>query len=193
MRIPLFFSLLLLLTSCATNLPQANRYNLSNEDKLPPITLAVSAGRYVTDVQAETVEHIAKSVQNSGLFSAVETNFARHPLVLLIAYKCDIPNDTANFANTMLSAATLFVVPSSLKKIHTIEVEFVLGKNTLFKKTYTQEHSVTMSLYTPPGHQHLAGVNLVINQFLDDIKTNRVLPSMADFPQPSVEQQDKTI
>jgi hypothetical protein len=189
----IFFSLLIfVLTACASNAPAPLRYALSEKEKLPPINLSVSAGQYATESQAKTVEHIAQSVERSGLFSAVETRFARHPLLLLISYKCDIPNDAGNFANSMLSAATLFIVPSSLKKIHTINVEIFLGNKSILKKDYTEEHKVTMSIYTMPHEQHLDGVNKVLNKFFEDLRENKIIPRIADFPS-SVEKMEEKI
>ena len=101
----------------------------------------------------------------------------------MIRYSWEQQTDILDFAEIMISASTLLLLPASLEETHTIEVQIYLGNEVISTTLYTEEVQTAMSLYHNPVEDRKQGMNRLLEKLFADIQEQRILPTLADIEQ----------
>jgi hypothetical protein len=180
---------LLFLAGCASQKAIPTQYALPDDEKYIPINLDVSAGRYISEPEAQVVNYIYDSFDQSGLFADIETSVLRWPYTIVVKHSWEQPMDASETAGTLVSAATLLVVPGFFDELHTLEVEILAGNALIKALTYTQEIETALSLYHRPVEDRKQGINVMLNQLFSDLEKEGLIPTVADI---KIKKQQKT-
>lgn len=170
----------LILSGCASK-AVPTKYPVTETEVFPAINLYIDAGHYISHNTASVMEYMERSVQGSGLFSAVEVFNPSWPLTLHLEYDWQQPMDPAQFAGLMVSAATLLVIPAPMSETHSISARLFLGDKVFFTKKYSKTATVHMSLYSDPIEERKKLVQSMIDELLNDLQQNKTLPRLSDF------------
>lgn len=180
-------------SGCASPKAVTKNYLVDQKDKYIAINLDVDAGRYVAMHEANVVEHIYDSFEQSGLFSDVETSFRRWPVTVQVKYSWEQPeiNTGKGFAKTMVSASTLLLIPAVLTENHTLKVRIVSGNNIVEAFEFTEEVETALSLYHDPVEDRKNGISRMMEKVFDKIKKEKLIPTVMAIEKQIKAQQQK--
>lgn len=181
LRLPSLLAISLVLTACASPVATPEKFQTLNEDKYAPINLDIYAGEYVTEQMSNIVRYMRESVIESNLFSDVATGFSRWPLTVHLRYGITSDMDAGEFAGTMVSAATMLIVPAPFTEQHNLGAYIYAGPTPIASYNYTQEVEVTMSLFHDPEEDRKNGAKLLLRKFFDDLRNKQPLPTIREI------------
>lgn len=168
------------LSGCTATAPKPAAYQLDQNNKYLPVNIEIYAGAYVTPQMSNIVRYMQESIVGSNLFSDVSTGFKRWPLTIQLKYEITRDFDALDFAGTIVSAATLLIVPAQMSELHKLEANIYSGSQMIRSYRYEEKAGVTMSLFHNPEEERKAGARLLINKFFSDLEKHHAIPKIGE-------------
>ena len=168
------------LSACTATAPKPAAYQLDENNKYLPVNMDIYAGEYVTPQMSNIVRYMQESFVGSNLFSDVSAGFKRWPLTIQLKYEITRDFDALEFAGTMVSAATLLIVPAPMSEHHKLEANIYSGAQMIKSYKYDEKVGITMSLFHNPEEARKAGARLLINKFFSDLAKDQVIPKIGE-------------
>ncbi|MCH9826668.1 MAG: hypothetical protein K0U79_02860 [Gammaproteobacteria bacterium] len=151
------------------------------EDRFVPVNFTLDAGEYLTLQQAEVANHLSNAVVQSDRFVRVERGVMRWPFTLQMKYGAENEMTTAEFAGLMVSAASLFVIPSKTTETHRLTVDLFVGSTLARTFTYDEELTLTTVIFKQHGSDRKACVDRLLDRFYEDLEAADLIPHVRDF------------
>ena len=156
-------------------------YEISEENLFIPVNLDVSAGEYVNKSTAEVANFLSRSVTQSGQFSRTDRNSSRWPYTLKIDYEWEQVMTASDFPGTVVSVATLMIVPGYLDETHTIEVSVLRGDFVVADAEYVEEMRLPVSIRHDAIEHRKEAVNRLLEQMFKDFREKSLIPTLKDI------------
>lgn len=184
-RLTLFTVLLILINGCSVNSTLVTRdYSVSREEeRMLPVNIIINAdnipdkeltnGAYANRVRRQ--KFIQDVLFKEKAFFDISTKEVKYPVTLHIRYHDRWNENALSTANQFLSAATLFIVPYSIKVDVSLDVDVYLGKRIVKSFNYVDELKYMVSIFNMPVHVEEEYLKKLLNNFLVDLSNSKIL------------------
>ena len=128
------------------------------------------------------LEAVEASLKESGAFFDLGAH-VRSPVILDIELNRGTNDSVVDTASQLLSAATLFLVPTKAKNFNTLKVDVYAYGKLIRTYQYQQEYEQVIGLYnynevaSNEGNEFLA-IKAVVNKFVNEVERDKLLPKV---------------
>lgn len=172
--------IVLSIASGCASVPEIQRPVIPEGDRFVPVNYFFDTSDYSTVNEAKSAQYLTESLLKSGRFVQLDRGIARWPHTLQIKYKrlnSESPVETAGF---LLSAATLFVVPTKVTHKYVLSIELFAGNVLLKKFTYEEEMASIVSIFKDPLKDDYESIERLLSKFYADLDASNLLPRAKD-------------
>lgn len=182
--------LIVFLSGCATTAPlmqveKEQVYSAYKNDPFVPINVNINAGQFVTAERADALHYLGDQIEESGAFARVANGVDRWPFTLDLDYDTKpLEGDEAkNFANIMVGASTLFLVPTKYQLNHRLKVEVFHGARPVkilkYEELIDERMSIVDMADLTKGSR--AGIDRLLAKMIKDLSEQNLLPRVSDI------------
>lgn len=180
--------MLVLVSACAKTAnikPQAIDMNVS-EGQFVPVRLFLNRSTPVPRFYVSRLEAVEASLKKSGAFFDIGTH-VDSAVFLDMELSRGSNDSTLDMAGQLVSAATLFLVPSKVENFNQLSVDVYAYGKLLKRYEFRQDYSQVVGLHnyeeiaSNQDNEFLSIQNLV-NQFVNALNADQLLPKMKLAP-----------
>lgn len=179
-RVQALALVVVLVCGCAAVPEPPPRYEVADADRFAPINLDVYAGEYVSRSTQEVVSVITQSMTESGRFAHVQMGRERWPFSVQVTYGFTQTYGVVEFLASMVSAASLLIIPAPLPERHLYRFEVLYGPSLLASYEYSEDIKNKLWLFNVNNQVRKDAAIRVIKQFIADLERDTVLPTGRD-------------
>ena len=176
-------SALIFVSGCTAAKLDRIALNSSGDDsKLVPTTVFINRGSPVARFYVNRLEAVNNAIVKSGIFLDAGSH-VRSPYVLDINLERDTHDNAADSAAQILSAGTLFLLPSKVHNINKLNVDFYAYGTLVKRYEYAEDYEEVLSIFNMKkqheegGNEFLSIENLV-NTLLNDVQQDALIPRL---------------
>ena len=166
---------ILILSGCATT---TEVYKYTTESIYPPVRVHINRTVPVPRFYVNRLDEVNAEIKRSGMFVDAGSH-VDSPLVFDITLHRGTTDTAANTAGHLLSAATLFVVPSKVNNFNKLTVDLYLSGKKIKTYEYTDHYEETLSITTAMSSEvstnEFSSIRKVVNMFLEEFDKDKVL------------------
>ena len=140
------------------------------------INVLLSMDTYFDTTLYNPLEHIYSNLVQSKRFYSVSSGKVGAPYVVEIKFSSKDDSSASEIAGSILSAATLFIVPHNVTRTYQIEVKLFDEKSLIFQHTYSDTMKGANSVANLPIDGIKDSVDLLVFELLHDIENNKLIP-----------------
>lgn len=184
--------LLILLSGCSVNSSLVTKdYTVSRaEERMLPVNVIIDAddipneqltnGAYANRIRRQ--KYILKVLLNEKAFFDISNNEVKYPITLHVKYHDNWIESSLSTANQLLSAATLYIVPYSIKVDVNLDIDVYMGKRKIKSFNYYDELDYMVSIINMPVHVEEVYLKKLLNNFLVDLSNSKILSPSNEKP-----------
>lgn len=163
---------------------------ISTADPLIPVNLHINPGDWVTKQEAGDLRHLREQIEKTRLFASLAPGGNRWPVSMEIRYSHRNTDSTAKeIAKSVVSGASLFIVPTQMNLEYTLQVTLYSGPETIEQREYKIQRSSTIhigSLFGGMEDLHWPAIDELVSMLQRDFISQPPLPTLRSL-QPSPE------
>lgn len=146
-------------------------------EPLLPVNMGINGGQWVTQIQAENLKYLRETLVAQKLFEDIAFGVGRYPLSVDLEFsQRSAGNGAVEFANLMVSAASLFVVPAVQNVDYVLTAKFFGGGGLLETRNYAVNSNRVMVLFSSPQKKDRAVIDHLLETMKADFADNPPLP-----------------
>lgn len=191
-RMSAVLAALVVICGCTATPEPPPKYEVAEVDKFAPINFDVYAGEYVTAQTSEVANFIARTVADSGRFIHVQSGMNRWPFSVQLKYGFTQKIGAMEFIGTMISAASLLIIPGSLPEEHTYSFHVLYGPNLIAKYNYSEQVKNKLWLFNMSHDVRKDAAARTVKKFISDLERDKVIPTARDFEEAEKNQERGT-
>lgn len=143
--------------------------------KFVPVTLFVNRAEPVPRFYMSRVYAVEREMGEGKIFTSIGSD-VESPYVLDAKMHRGSNESSINFVGHILSAATLFLIPSKISNYNELTVDLYVNGARVESFRYREDYEDTSWLFNAPGDVEFQSIRSLVNKFLQEFESKNLIP-----------------